>query len=233
MKPAKQLYIVYRKKENFYNQHQTNMSFLKKLFRPHAKSPTPTDKPEIKFEDFKEKIYPWIKVTVQDNEPAPPGEFIFKVELMMKPWLGNLVIFYAVDEGHAFSLLQKNQVPPEMSVDELNRLAVENLSRDVEFQFRETNFGGHGFIAGGDHETGSLCLPEIWKWCATELGDDLIVAVPAKDIVMMVRASDEEKIDQLKTFVTELHATGERLLTKQLYRYDAESQQWSIYDTAD
>ena len=209
------------------------MSFLKKLFRPNPKSSTSTDKPEIKFEDFKQKIYPWIKVTVQDAESVPPGEFMFKVDLMMKPWLGNLVIFYAVDEGQAFSLLQKNQVPPEMSVDELHRLAVENLSRDIEFQFRETNFGAYGFIAGGDHETGSLCLPEIWKWCAAEIGDDLIVAVPAKDIVMMVRASEEEKIGLLKRFVAELHATGERLLTKQLYRYDAESEQWSMYDTAD
>jgi len=209
------------------------MSFLKKLFRPHPKSSVANDAPEKKFEDFKQRIYPWVKVTIQDAAPTPPGEFVFKVDLMMKPWLGNLVIFYAVDEGHSFSLLQENQVPAGMSVDELHHLAVENLSRDVEFQFRETNFGGYGLIAGGDHETGSLCLPEIWKWCAAEVGDNLIVAVPAKDIVMMVRASEEEKINQLKGFVTNMHATGERLLTKQLYRYDAESQHWSVYGGAD
>ena len=123
------------------------MSFLKKLFRPNPKSSTATGKPEKKFEDFKQKIYPWIKVTVQDAEPSPPGEFVLKVDLMMKPWLGNLVIFYAVDEGYAFTLLQQNQVPPGMSVDELHLLAIENLSRDVEFQFRETKFGGYGLIA--------------------------------------------------------------------------------------
>lgn len=161
------------------------------------------------FEEVKDKIYPWIKVVyAPDEEDISPT---LEIELngsdqepVYQDWLGNLAIFYAVDEGEQFSLLFKEDLPDDLSIEELHDIATSNLDRDVEFTFNQTNFGGYGLIAGGDHEAGSLCLGGIWEWCSEELNDSLVVAVAAKDMVMMVPASDNEKISELKTFVNQL-----------------------------
>ena len=187
----------------------------------------------MNFEEIKDKIYPWIKVVYEPDEEVPNSTL--EIELkdeeqpIMQNWLGNLAIFYAVDEGDQFSLVLRRDLPTKVSIEKLHEIAISNLDRDVEFTFTETNFGGHGLVAGGDHETGSLCLTDIWNWCAENINDNLIVAVPAKDMVMMVPESDNEKIEQLKEMVTDIFQSGDRLLTRQLYKFDRQTSSWSLW----
>ena len=191
----------------------------------------------MNFDKIKDKIYPWIKVTYESNEEVPNSKREIDLkedeQPIMQNWLGNLAIFYAVDEGDQFSLILKRDLPKNMSIEELHDIATTNLARDVEFTFNQTGFGGHGLIAGGDHETGSLTLTWIWKWCAEQIQDNLIVAVPAKDLIMMVPESDKNKINSLKEFVTEIFKEGQRLLTKQLYHFDKSNLKWTIWEKAD
>lgn len=184
-------------------------------------------------DDIKDKIYPWIKVIYEPGETVPDSkhEIDLKPEdqPIMKSWLGNLAIFYAVDTGDSFSLIQTRDLTDYWTIDQIHEISLENLQRDVEFKFNKTNFGGHGLIAGGDHEAGSLCLTDIWDWCAENINDNLIVAVPAKDMVMMVPETDNDKIEKLKEMVTDLFQSGDRLLTKQLYKFDRQKSNWTIW----
>lgn len=191
----------------------------------------------MNFEEIKYKIYPWIKVVYEPAEGIQnsPQEIELKDEEqpIMQNWLGNLAIFYAVDEGDQFSLILKRDLPKNMTIEELHDISTTNLDRDIEFRFNETGFGGHGLIAGGDHEAGSLTLTGIWEWCADKIQDNLIVAVPAKDLVLMVAENDIDKINSLKNFVTQIFIGGERLLTKQLYRFDKLNGVWTLYGKAE
>ena len=191
----------------------------------------------MNFDEIKDKIYPWIKVVYEPDEEVPNStqeiELKDEEQPIMQNWLGNLAIFYAVDEGEQFSLMLKRDLPQNISIGELHDIATTNLDRDVEFTFNETGFGGYGLIAGGDHETGSLTLTGIWEWCADQIKDNLIVAVPAKDLIMMVPENDKVKINSLKNFVTEIFKEGERLLTKQLYRFDKLNNKWTRWGQAD
>lgn len=127
---------------------------------------------------------------------------------------GDLVIFYVVDDGYDFGMLFKRDLPKHLTEEELHQIAVNNLERDIEYKLHETNFGGYGLIAGGNHEAGAICLPGIWNWLSEHIDNDLIVAVPAKDLVMMVPANDTDKISNLKIAVYETFKNGQRLLTK-------------------
>ncbi|MFA7447325.1 MAG: DUF1444 family protein [Weeksellaceae bacterium] len=191
----------------------------------------------MNFEEIKDKIYPWIKVVYEPDEEVPNSTREIKLkdeeQPIMQNWLGNLAIFYAVDEGDQFSLVLKRDLPTKVSIEELHEIATTNLDKDVEFTFNETGFGGHGLIAGGDHEAGSLTLTGIWEWCADQIQDNLIVAVPAKDLIMMVPENDKDKINSLKDFVTEIFKDGERLLTKQLYRFDKSNYEWTQWGQVD
>lgn len=188
-------------------------------------------------DDIKDKIYPWIKVVYEPGETVPDSkhEIDLKPEdqAIMKPWLGNLAIFYAVDTGDNFSLIQTRDLTDYWTIDQIHEISLENLQRDIEFKFSTTNFGGHGLVADGDHEAGSLCLTDLWDWCAENINDNLIVAVPAKDMVMMVPESDKDKIEKLKEMVTDLSQVGERLLTKQLYKFDREKSNWTVWGRVD
>jgi uncharacterized protein YtpQ (UPF0354 family) len=191
----------------------------------------------MNFDEIKNKIYPWIKVVYGPDEEVPNStqeiELKDEEQPIMQNWLGNLAIFYAIDEGEQFSLILKRDLPQNVTTEELHDIATTNLDRDVEFTFNETGFGGHGLIAGGDHETGSLTLTGIWDWCAEQIQDNLIVAVPAKDLIMMVPEKDIDKINALKSFVTEIFQDGERLLTKQLYHFDKSNSIWTLWGQAE
>ena len=189
---------------------------------------------ESVFETHKDKIYPWVKVTLSEEDEDP-----VQIELdeenspIQNEWLGDLVVLYVADVGDRFEVLLERDLPNDISKEDLHELAVENLGRDVEFTLRETNFGGHGLIAGGNHEAAAICLPDMWEWLAEHLEDNLIVGIPSKDLVMMVPESEEGKINDLKNFVQEIFEDGERLLTKNIFKYDREAREWSIVDTVE
>ena len=190
----------------------------------------------MNFDEVRDQIYPWIKVIYKPGEED--GNSRYEVSLtgedapIYQNWLGNLAIFYVVDTGDKFVLILKSDVPSDLTVDQLHALATANLSRDVDFRFNETVFGGYGILAGGDHEAGSLCLDGVWQWCSDQLQDNLVVGVPTKDIVMMVPASDSEQITSLKKMVLEYFETGDRLLTNQLFLFDKQESKWTVYGQA-
>jgi uncharacterized protein YtpQ (UPF0354 family) len=144
--------------------------------------------------------------------------------------LGDLSIFYVADTGNSFQFLLERDLPKDISKEELHQLAVDNLSRDIEFKLHDTSFGGHGLIAGGDHEAGSICLLGKWEWLTEHLNDNLIVGVPAKDLVILVPESNTDKVSNLKIFVHEIFKDGERLLTRNIFKFDRETKKWAIVD---
>jgi uncharacterized protein YtpQ (UPF0354 family) len=187
------------------------------------------------FETHKDKIYPWIKVFFTgDDDPRNTKtqiKLIGEDAPIKIDWLGDLGIFYVADMGDSFQVLLEGDLPKNVSKEELHQLSIDNLSRDIEFKLHDTNFGGHGLIAGGDHEAGSICLPDMWDWLAEHLNDNLIVGIPAKDLVVMVPESDTDKTANLKIFVHEIFKEGERLLTKNIFRFNRETKEWTIVDS--
>lgn len=210
------------------------MSFLKKIFSKSPQVDKNIPDTESIFESHKDKIYPWIKVTFSDDDPRnTPTQITLTGDdsPVSRVWLGDLAIFYVADTGNSFQILLERDLPQDVSKEQLHNLAVDNLNRDIEFKLHETNFGGHGLIAGGDHEAGSICLPGMWDWLTEHLNDSLIVGVPSKDLVIMVPESDTDKIANLKIFVHEIFKKGERLLTTNIFRFDRETKEWTIVDS--
>lgn len=209
------------------------MAFFKNFFRNTTKAEAKETKREPLFITHKEKIYPWVKVVFKDvgsedatvhldlnGEDAP----------ISRNWLGDLVIFYAVDMGDNFQMLQERDLPHDISKGQLHQIAIENLNRDVEYKLQQTDFGAFGLLAGGDHEAGAICLPAMWEWLADHFGESLIVAVPSKDLLLIIPESDTDGVANLKIFVHQIFQDGNRLLTRNLFRYDKGSQTWEITD---
>jgi uncharacterized protein YtpQ (UPF0354 family) len=211
------------------------MSFFKKLFGKGLQVDKNSHAKDSIIETHRNKIYPWIKVFWNGDDD--PRNTPIQIELkgedspIKKDWLGDLGILYVADMGNSFQVLLERDLPKGMSKEELHQLAVDNLNRDIEFKLHDTDFGGYMLVAGGDHEAGSICLPGMWDWLTEHLNDNVIVGIPAKDLVIMVPESDTDKIANLKIFVHEIFKNGERLLTKNILKFDKQTKDWTIVDS--
>ncbi len=187
------------------------------------------------FHTHEDKIYPWVKVffTNDDDPRIAPIQFDFKGEdaPIRKGWLGDLMIIYVADMGDRFQVILERDLPRNITKDELHQLAIDNLNRDIEFTLHTTDFGGYMLIAGADHESGSICLLNVWTWLADYFNDNLIVGIPAKDLVFLVPESDTDKLSNLEIMVHETFKDGERLLTKNIFRFDRQKKEWTIIDS--
>jgi uncharacterized protein YtpQ (UPF0354 family) len=210
------------------------MTFLKNIFKKSTKVETELSSNDDFFTKHKDKLYPWIKVLLSENDLRLSENVVELKEddqPVFKKWLGDLVINYVFDMGGSFQVLLNRDVPNTISADELHALAVENLNRDTKFTLHDTNFGGYMLTAGGNHEAGSICLPELWQWLTEHLGDSLVVAIPSKDLVLILPKTNTDKIENLKAFVQDIFKTGERLLTRNIFEYNKDTTEWTIIDS--
>ena len=187
------------------------------------------------FEDWQDRVFPWIKAAVAD---APPDELgggetdnALSVDLVVREFMTDLVITFAVDEGDSFSLLQRQDIPKGMTDGDLFALAKKNLTEQVEFNLSGTSFGGFGILAGGNHEAGALCLEFIWDAVVRQAGGDLVVAIPARDCLFMALASDLDQVEAMIGLAKDIFTQGERTLTDTLLLFHADTRSFSMYGT--
>ena len=181
----------------------------------------------MNFEEVKANIYPWIK-KIENDGASSDMEYV--IDTPTKPFLADLVIFFVADMGNRFEILQQAHIPEDMTVDDLYALATQNLINNIEFKLTPTNFGGYGILAGGNHEAGALCLDYLWEICAGKIGENLIVSVPAKDMLLMVGASQTMEFAAMKSLSANILADRERTLSSHLFLYDMETKKFSVFE---
>ncbi len=178
----------------------------------------------------KDKIYPLIKAMGNDSDSK--NEVVFSKEdtPINEKWLSNLNVFYVIDQEEQVSFIQQKELPKDLSLDDIHKIAIQNLERDIEYRLNKLNFeGGYGLLAGGDFEASSITLSSLWESIANTLEDDLIVGIPSKDLVLIVCLSDTDAIISLAQSVNDIFEDGEHLLSKSLFRYSKKSGQWSLH----
>jgi uncharacterized protein YtpQ (UPF0354 family) len=191
-------------------------------------------KSELIFDTYIDKIYPWVKVFSHSVESESIENELVLSDLdfpIYKEWLGNLAIFYVVDVGNNYEMILNRDLPISITNDELHELSIKNLRRDIEYKLHDASFGGYGLIAGGYHEANSICLPENWGWLTEYLHDNLIVAIPSRDLILITPENDDDKVANLKIFVYKIFQTQSKLLTRNIFRFDKVKKNWTIIDT--
>lgn len=178
------------------------------------------DKAEKEFNKIKGKIFPVIKVEI-NVQNGKTIELKDENQPIFKKIAGDLLCFYGIDKGDNFVLLTKNQLPANVSMDDLDKLSKENLLADIQknLQIHKTDFGGLGFSCGGNHEAALILLPEVWGVLTEKLGENIVFGVPSKDMSVFVNGDKKDSIDKLQEMIAEIHKDGERLLSKSLFKY--------------
>ncbi len=171
------------------------------------------------FKNIRNKIYPWVKESLVDYQ-ALNGKYISPNDTPIISFVGDLMIVFAIERGQdTYEILKDNMLPPDVSVEEVYRIACENLVRDVKFVISNTMYGGFGIIADGHHEASSLCFKHIWSLCAEKLEDDVLIMVPSKDMVLFVPASNREQVEAMKRYGIEAFERNKEKISKNIFRF--------------
>ena len=182
------------------------------------------------FENIKDKIYPWVKESLVDHV-ALNGKFISPKDTPIISFVGDLMIIFVIKRGEdKFEIIKDNMLPPETDMAELYALACQNLVRDVEFIISNTMYGGFGILADGHHEASSLCFKHIWSVCVDKLQEDIVIMVPAKDMVLFVPVSNEKALQSMIEFGEEAYKRNKDKISTKLLLFKKEEKELVVYE---
>jgi uncharacterized protein YtpQ (UPF0354 family) len=135
---------------------------------------------------------------------ASPGSHNFH-----RDFAGDFVIVYAVDRPTTIQYLTHFALEKrDLSPDALHERAVENLARRLPNFRIQTFVGGNVAMleAGKEFESSLLLLDGIWSHEALQFGGDVVVAAPARSILLVTGADNAAGLAQMRRMVVQVMA---------------------------
>lgn len=179
------------------------------------------------------KIFPRLKKNLAEDPASEvslmaPGQDAsdYPKNMVMYRCMDSYIGMIMQDMGSVFTYITYDMLPEGTDVAKLQNIAFDNLMRDITYRACESKEPGiYGIVAGGDFEAESLCVSSIWQELSATLGDDLMLCVPTKDIVLYTKASDKELCKKLvkmaeETFTRNLKETPYLLFSTDILIYD-------------
>lgn len=187
-----------------------------------------------------EKIYPrlkknWAKNPLEDisliaaSENAPDYK-----NLIMFRVMDSFIWTFVVDCEEEFSYFTYDMLPSDVTPEQLQEIAFDNLSKNIEYKWCESKEPGiFGIIAGGNFEAESICYPSLWEELAQKLNDDLIISIPTKDIVYYTKLNDKKLRDKMFKMANKMwdknhNETPYLIFCKDIFIYSKEDKKVSV-----
>jgi uncharacterized protein YtpQ (UPF0354 family) len=130
----------------------------------------------------------------------------------------DLVILYAEDSPKSFRYLKPEDLErAQIEQGKLRALACENLRRVLpKIGWHGTN-GLYMVTAGGNYEASLLLLDSVWSGGKSNVQGDLVVAIPARDLLLVTGSGDPQGIKRMRQAVKKAYSGGSYKLTSKLF----------------
>ena len=181
------------------------------------------------------KIYPrvkknWAKDPYKEVSLTAPDESApdFTDRVIMLRFLDSFIGMFVQDNDTVLTYITYDMLPEGTDVMKLQEKAFENLARDIQYRSCDsTEKGICGIVAGGNFEAESLLINSIWKEISEELGDDLMIVIPTKDVVLYTAAGNKECCGRIlemarDTYEYNRKETPNLLFCRDVFIYSAE-----------
>jgi uncharacterized protein YtpQ (UPF0354 family) len=138
-------------------------------------------------------------------------------EPLNEPFNDELTIVYAEDRDHSIRFLTTRDDAGDRS--KLHDLALANLNRLLpKIEMRGGADGLWLIEAGGEYEASLLLAEDIWASGQIKVDGDIVVAVPAKDALIVTGSRNRDGLLRLRSIAAEI-AAGPYGLTPNLFVY--------------
>ncbi len=153
----------------------------------------------------------WAAAVFEQRKSAP------QTMLLTEPFNGELTIVYAEDLPSSIRFLMLRDDVGDRA--KLHNLALANLSRLLpKIEMRAGADGLWLISAGGEYEASLLLADDIWSSGQIKVDGDIVVAVPAKDALIVTGSRNAAGIARLRQIASDL-ARGPYALTPSLFVY--------------
>ncbi len=142
---------------------------------------------------------------------------------VMDPLVGSLIVVYAFDRDDGFHPIAHHDLD-RLGIDQatLAAAATDNLiNRMAALQLLERPDGCGMVRLDGHLEASVILVPQLWSDIAEILAEEVLVAVPAPDIVLFCGAGDGPAGRALRAARDRALAVGDHALTKDVLRFAA------------
>lgn len=141
----------------------------------------------------------------------------FEKDFLIERYNDELFIFYAENKETTIGYLKRDEIESlNIEIEELRKKAIENL---VELATKVERHGEDGqfmLTMGGDFES-SLILLKIWDKDNFPVKGEIVIAIPARDLVLITGSDDSENLEKVKTKVKEINETGDHVVSDRLF----------------
>ena len=212
---------------------EINDEYFKKIIEEAANRPKEDELPL-------DKIIPRLKAVQADNMPqnihSRHDGKVYHLDaeqrLVCEPFIDDVWLFYAVDRELHFEFVQERHLKSDgvIELPDLRDIAITNMIPEIEknFTVHGTDEGFFAATCGGNYEAALLLLPGLWQQIEAQIGENLLVATPNRDICLFVHDSNSDAINNLKIVVHKAHTQADYPLTRNIFRRNGDS--WNVVD---
>jgi uncharacterized protein YtpQ (UPF0354 family) len=132
----------------------------------------------------------------------------------------DLIVVYAEDRPESLVFFSEpGLLEAGVPRDGLRELAVENLMRQLPPIQRHGGEGVYGLAAGGNLEASLLLVPQLWTHEWFPVRGDLVVAIPARDLLFVTGADEPGRVEAMQRTAEMAYRESPYRLTPKLFRH--------------
>ena len=216
------------------------MGFLKKLFgKPVAAKlqNQDSDNDTVDLSKVFQRIKGIFDEETTDPKPNPNGAIMTLSESdspVFQTLAKGLGIFYAIDKGNRYQLLQNRNLSDSVTLEDLRNAASKNMTAEV---WEKTEINGDPanimmLTNGGNFEAAMLLVDDMWENLEQVFNDEVCVAIPARDLLFIAGKNNPAGRESLRAIVRKFfdERETEGLLVRHIYA--RENKQWVLVETA-
>jgi uncharacterized protein YtpQ (UPF0354 family) len=219
------------------------MGFINKLFgqKSEKEKNVQNNSEEIKLKTLK-SIYPYFKQFMPSSGDSIelPTDFIDidkskvyhhpSIKPIIKDICEDLNCLYAIDNEYGYEIIQEDKLADlQLSKDELHEIALSNFR-----QLISTNMKAHGdtngimFTVNGNLEAGLVLVDEIWEQLQNQIGEEVVIAVPSRDVIVATGKSNRSMIDNFSQKAKTILEGGDHPLSKNWFVW--RNKKWELFE---
>lgn len=126
------------------------------------------------------------------------------------------------------SMAESKMKELKIAREELRSLALTNLRNILPEAEQHGDGPWYYLAAGGDYTASLLLFDDLWSELQESVEGDIVVAVPARDVVLFTGSRSQQGIEMVKQKAREIVEGGDHVISQTLLRRVAGK--WSVFE---
>ncbi|MEL7537937.1 MAG: DUF1444 family protein [Pseudomonadota bacterium] len=150
------------------------------------------------------------------------------LDYYFEPLTDGLVVFYVLDTPSNIRYVSRGDLAASgIGFDDLREVAVGNLDSLMEQLEAMAGEGFYALFLDGNYDASLLLVDAIWNSGSFDVAGDLVVAVPARDILLITGSDEDSGLEMLVEFADKSYDESPYRLTRNFYRRSGNS--WELF----